>query len=94
VADCTEALAVGEAVMSAGPLGFLTPCSIHDCRSFNNHVGTVRGSFETMPAGPGRTPNIETWPPAIPEILGFAREQPWVDTCSICVTSWCHVFGR
>jgi hypothetical protein len=43
-------------------LGSLTPSNRHD-------VGTTRGSFETMPAGPDRTPAAETWPPVLPVIL-------------------------
>jgi hypothetical protein len=35
------------------------------CPLPSNHVGTVRGSFETIPAGPDNCPDAETSPPAL-----------------------------
>jgi hypothetical protein len=46
------------------PRSFL-PANRHDFPSPSNHIGTVRLSFETMPAGPDHTPAAETWPPAL-----------------------------
>jgi hypothetical protein len=56
------------------------PCARHVCQpvlsdpqphakvpvfpKYSNHVGTIRGSFETIPAGPDRVSAIETWRPA------------------------------
>jgi hypothetical protein len=31
-----------------------------------NPIGTIRGSFETMPAGPDHVSAAETWPSALP----------------------------
>jgi hypothetical protein len=65
----TEAIAVGEAVMPTGPLWIL---NLHDLPRISNHVGTVRGSFETMPAGPDCISDAETWLPALPRTTSKA----------------------
>jgi hypothetical protein len=58
------------AVMPTGPLGSLTACKLHALPKCSNRVGTIRGSFETMPAGPDRIPAVETRPPAIISYIG------------------------
>jgi hypothetical protein len=42
--------------------------TVLSCPFPSNHVGTVRWSFETMPAGPDRTTAAEIWPAGLRDL--------------------------
>jgi hypothetical protein len=56
---------VGQPVISDPQL----PANLHDLPKCSNHVGTIRGHFETIPVGPDCVSAAETWPLAIPDFL-------------------------
>jgi hypothetical protein len=73
VAGYTEARTVSAAVMPTGPLGSLTPCSLMIPKK-SNHVGTVRGVLEIIPADPTCAP--ETVPLIITIIIHLRGRPP------------------
>jgi hypothetical protein len=57
------------AVCQPVPLGSSTPCIHCGMPNLSNHVGAIRGSCETLPAGSGEVSETVSRPPALPTIL-------------------------